>query len=154
MDETWVSFIAGRFFTIWATREAPDTLQVMLKILKKIFFILKNCFKLIHLLLPNNCEHFHPAFGLLISSSSPYSCPKQSHLNLILVGVTKHLSPTTLLTRSTRIFATFDMKFASPKHSLGHVHPRMWLFWEVPLTTPAGDRPAHWFSGRTSLLTV
>ena len=46
------------------------------------------------------------------------------------------------------------MKLASPKHSLGHVHPRIWLFWEVSLTTPAGDRLAHWFSEGTLLLTV
>ena len=26
-DQTWVSWIAGRFFTVWATGEAPYTLQ-------------------------------------------------------------------------------------------------------------------------------
>ena len=34
---TWVSHIAGRFFTVWATREAPDVVvwTVLLKDLRK-----------------------------------------------------------------------------------------------------------------------
>ena len=28
MDQTWVSWIAGRFFTVWATREAKDIFLV------------------------------------------------------------------------------------------------------------------------------
>ena len=31
-EQTWVSCIAGKFFTIWATREAPHASKVMLKI--------------------------------------------------------------------------------------------------------------------------
>ena len=36
-DQTWVSWIAGRFFTIWATREAPLNVQMQTWCLQKHF---------------------------------------------------------------------------------------------------------------------
>ena len=35
-DWAWVSYIAGRFFTIWATRETPNTENVSLKPKKEV----------------------------------------------------------------------------------------------------------------------
>ena len=42
-DQTQVSCIAGRFFTVWATREGPHTIYTSSHIQKVYFFIFPQC---------------------------------------------------------------------------------------------------------------
>ena len=40
-DRTWVSFTAGRFFTFWATREAPSIWSKLMQNRNLVFYLLR-----------------------------------------------------------------------------------------------------------------
>ena len=119
-DPTWVSCIAGRFFTVWVTREAQKNSQILFPSVKSIICTYNNWIFHLHKManccnicsnniflcfLRKRCFHNFLFTGAFLRSFSPRAAPPHPHPRHYLCWVTCDF---------TCLFGTFLSAYKKP----------------------------------------